>query len=177
MDSMEASDWITAGLAMAALIVALMSWWSSRISARASLTSAEAAVKSAGSSETSAGAAVRSADAAEKSANAEHELLQLELKDREDAARELRENVWKVKRITMAHLRFEFSGVEAHNVRFEVENARAEPVDLKPVMRYHDAVRVGVLETDQWNNRITVVWADSGDEGAETLRRTFMLRR
>jgi len=176
MDSMEASDWITALIALAALIIAGMSWWSSRISAKASVMSAEAAVQSARSSETSAGAAVRSADAAEKSADAEHEMLQLEIQDRKAAAREQRENVWKVKRITMAHLRFEFSGVEAHDVQFLVDNARADPEDLPPVLRYREAVRVAVLETDHWNKRITVEWAESDREDAERLRRTFLIR-
>lgn len=179
MDSMEASDWITAGLALAALIVAAMSWWASRTSAKASLTSAEAAVRSAGSSETSAEAAVRSAVATEKSAEADHALLELERQDRAAADLERRTSVWRHGGVNSREFTFQFRGAEAHNVFFEanvsLEVQRRSGHDALSPMYKGDSAVVVVQDPERWDRRITVSWAESDGPGTERLSKLIVV--
>jgi len=173
---MEASDWITAGIALAALIVAGMSWWSSRTSARASVTSAAASETSA-AWETSAGAAVRSADAAEKSANAEQAMLELERQDRAQADRERRVDVWQVRALADA-AEFKFLGAEAHHVFFEANvtlEVQRGKSDVQSPMYKGDRMTVVVQDPEGWNRRVTVSWAESATLDAERLSRVFVV--
>lgn len=177
---MEASDWITAGIALAALIVAAMSWWSSRTSARASVTSAEAAVQSAKSSETSAGAAVRSADAAEKSADAEHALLELERQDRAEAELSQRLHIWEIKRRDPHMWTLRLNAAVAYGVCLD---ARGAPVTWR---RYegdgntffkgdHLLVMFNAVAVDDWNRKVIVRWHESEAPGSEALEKELVL--
>jgi hypothetical protein len=180
MESMTVSDWITAGLALAALIVAAMSWWSSRTSARASVTSAEAAVKSAISSETSAGAAVRSADAAEKSASAEHELLRLELEDRGAAEHERRTNIWEIKRANSHMWTIRLTSDVAYQVDVDAHGAPIEWQQWNggfgPVFK-RELLKVIYKSTgvDEWDRKVTISWSESELPDGEILRKDLVL--
>lgn len=163
MDSMEASDWVTAGFALAALIVSLMSWGSSRTSARASVKAAEAAVISAA--------------AAEKSADAEHEILQLERQDRIDADMQRRVNVWRIHPVTAYTAEFKFLGAEAFHVSFKanvvLETGRRRG-DPQGPMYLGDSMTVTAQDHGDWDKRITVSWAESADAGAVRLSKDWV---
>lgn len=157
MDFMEASDLVTALLALAALVVSCFAWWSSHRSAVA----AEDAAKS-----------------AKRSAAAEEAQLEFERQDRAAAELERRTNVWSARMATMAHIEFTFRGVEAHHVLVE---AQGELLPLSrpkggtgPMFNRH-RVMAKLREPERWNRVATIAWAESDEEGAELLRKELPL--
>lgn len=147
---MEANDWVTAAIAVLALIIAGLSWWASHRSAVA---------------------AEDSAASARRSAVAEEAAVELARQDRADADMQRRVNVWH-KRPVQAHAaEFKFLGAEAHHVFFEanvVLEVQRRKGDTQSPMYKGDRMIVVAQDPEGWNRRVTISWAES--EGAEVER-------
>lgn len=150
MDSMEPNDWVTAAIAVAALVVSFLAWRSSHRSARA---------------------AEDSAVSARRTATVEEQLLDLERQDRAEVNLQRRMNVWHVQRFGAHSAQFEFVGAEAHHVSFEanvalqVDRMRGH---MHSPMYKGDRMIVEAQDPDGWDRRVTVSWAES--EGVEVER-------
>lgn len=147
---MEANDWVTAAIAVLALIVACLSWWASHRSAVASEDSAASA---------------------RRSAAAEEAGLELERQDRADADMQRRVNVWHQRPVHAHAAEFKFLGAEAHHVFFEanvvLEVGRRKSTTQSPMYK-GDRMIIVAQDPEGWNRRVTISWAES--EGADVER-------
>lgn len=154
---MEANDWVTAAIAVLALIVAGLSW-------RASHRSAVAAEDSAVS--------------ARRSAVAEEAVLELEKQDRAAADMQRRVNVWHKRSVHAHAAEFKFLGAEAHHVFFEanvVLEVQRRKGDTQSPMYKGDSMIVVAQDPEGWNRRVTISWAESESADVERLTRVLVV--
>jgi len=156
MDSMKANDWVTAGIAVAALIVAIMSWWASHRAASA----AEDASRQ-----------------AKRSADADEAMAEFERQDRAAAELERIRNPWVVQKISQTRFAIEFTGDAAflakrpeHAARVTVERPKGK---RGPILN-GEVLVMTVVGTAHFDNRVRFRWTTSQEPDAEVFEQILV---
>jgi hypothetical protein len=147
---MDAPDKVTAGIAVVALVISVLSWWASH----------------------------RAANAAGRTAAVEEERLRLDRQDRAEADLARRESVWSFRRVATDKVEFKFLGPEAHHVYFEANGGLSIELgkyDAGGSMYEGDRRTVQAQDLGAWNERVTVNWAESLAPDAERLRKMYVV--